>query len=119
MGEITAETQAAYDAWLRDYEDWLVGRLATGVVLAEPDVTVISDLSARVEIETAASRDSAAETGSIRARRERPRARRRHGSHSFAYSSTKTSMVRWDRCATQLATYREAARHFADSRPPV
>jgi hypothetical protein len=24
MGEITAETQAAYDAWLRDYEAWLV-----------------------------------------------------------------------------------------------
>lgn len=24
MGPITTETQAAYDAWLRDYEDWLV-----------------------------------------------------------------------------------------------
>jgi hypothetical protein len=24
MGEITAETQAAYDAWLHDYEEWLV-----------------------------------------------------------------------------------------------
>jgi len=24
MGETTAETQAAYDAWLRDFEAWLV-----------------------------------------------------------------------------------------------